>query len=120
MKSRLNLGFSCRQLLGNRQNYAMFTAHSSGPTQESSMAVKKKAAKKTAAKKAPVAKKKVATKKKVVAKKSTAKKAPAKKAAAPSKAKAIATKQTKNQILQLSLFLKQLILIQTLRPTYLY
>lgn len=64
------------------------------------MAVKKKAAKKTAAKKAPAAKKKVATKKKVVAKKSTAKKAPAKKAAAPRKAKAIATKQTKTQILQ--------------------
>ncbi|TVO76996.1 HU family DNA-binding protein [Sedimenticola selenatireducens] len=65
------------------------------------MAVKKQAAKKTAAKKAPVAKKKVATKKKVVAKKAPAKKkAVAVKAAAPAKPKAIATKQTKNQILQ--------------------
>jgi len=67
--------------------------------------LKRKPLKKLPPKKAPVAKKKVAAKKKVVAKKSTAKKAPAKKApakkaAAPRKAKAIATKQTKTQILQ--------------------
>lgn len=66
------------------------------------MAVKKKAAKK-AAKKKVVAKKRVVSKKKVVAKKKAApakKKAAAKKtvAAAP-KAKAITTKQTKNQVL---------------------
>ena len=68
------------------------------------MAVKKKAAKKPAAKKAPVAKKKVVAKKaaakKAPTKKAAAKKAPAKKAAAPAKPKAIAAKQTKNQILQ--------------------
>jgi nucleoid DNA-binding protein len=66
------------------------------------MAVKKKAAK-TAAKKKVVAKKSVVSKKKVAAKKKAApskKKAAAKTAAAATpKAKAITTKQTKNQVL---------------------